>query len=185
MLDARLNFKQQVEHVSPKASVVRASLARLMPNVGGLKQSRRLLLSSVGWNKAITLITLSAEKLRAEERQNSIARWQSQWDAATTERWTHRLIPKIDVWLNRSHGEVNYYLTQMLPGHGCFRTYLHRFKHDDSPECSSCPGINEDAEHVFFECPRFYSQPDELEMILKKKIQPETIVEAMMSSEAA
>ncbi|XP_056642856.1 uncharacterized protein LOC130450040 [Diorhabda sublineata] len=47
MLDARLNFKQQVEHVTAKASVVRANLARLMPNVGGPKQSRRLLLSSV------------------------------------------------------------------------------------------------------------------------------------------
>ncbi|KAJ8936067.1 hypothetical protein NQ318_015603 [Aromia moschata] len=40
-------YKQQVEHVTAKASVVRASLARLMPNVGGPKQSRRLLLSSV------------------------------------------------------------------------------------------------------------------------------------------
>jgi len=47
IIDARLNFKQQVEQVSSKASVVRASLARVMPNVGGPKQSRRLLLSSV------------------------------------------------------------------------------------------------------------------------------------------
>ncbi|GBP22496.1 hypothetical protein EVAR_78674_1 [Eumeta japonica] len=47
MIDARLNFKQQVEHVSAKASAVRASLARLMLNVGGSKQSKRLLLSSV------------------------------------------------------------------------------------------------------------------------------------------
>ncbi|GBP32393.1 hypothetical protein EVAR_81200_1 [Eumeta japonica] len=38
MLDARLNFKQQVEHVSVKASVVRAGLARLMPNVGGVAE---------------------------------------------------------------------------------------------------------------------------------------------------
>ncbi|XP_044591405.1 uncharacterized protein LOC123269637 [Cotesia glomerata] len=47
MLNARLNFKQQVEHVTAKAPIVRTSLARLMPNVGGPKQSRRLLLSSV------------------------------------------------------------------------------------------------------------------------------------------
>ncbi|GBP05038.1 Retrovirus-related Pol polyprotein from type-1 retrotransposable element R1 [Eumeta japonica] len=146
-LDARLNFKQQVEHVCTKASAVRASLARLMPNVGGPKQSRRLLLSSVvtsvltygisiwadalekqdSWRKAgpiyrmsalrvasafrtvseeavcvisgtlplrvlakerrnlyhrKTTTTLSAEELRIEERQKSIARWQRQWDAA-------------------------------------------------------------------------------------------------------
>lgn len=250
MLDARLNFKQQVEHVSAKASAVVASLARLMPNVGGPRQSRRLLLSSVvtsvltygisiwadalekqeSWRKAgpvyrlsalrvasafrtismeaVCVIsgtlplrvlaeerrilyqrkkstTLSAEELGTEERQRSISRWQLQWDATVKGRWTHRLIPRINVWLNRSHGEVNYYLAQMLSGHGCFRAYLHRFKHDDSPECPSCPGANEDAEHVFFECPRFCPQRDELENILKRKIQPETIVAAMLSSETA
>ncbi|XP_074106569.1 uncharacterized protein LOC141532222 [Cotesia typhae] len=47
MLHARLNFNQQVDHVSVKASLIRVSLTRLMPNVGGPKQSRRLLLSSV------------------------------------------------------------------------------------------------------------------------------------------
>lgn len=230
MLDARLNFKQQVEHVSAKASTVVASLTRLMPNIGGPKQSRRLLLSSVVtsvltygisiWADALdtqesrrkagpvyrrgalrvasafrtvseeavfvisgilplkvlaeerrTLYrrkrstTLSAEELRTEERRNSITRWQQQWDAAVKGRWTHCLIPRIDVWLNRSHGEVNYYLTQMLSGHGCFRAYLHRFKHDDSPECPSCPGVTEDAEHVFFVCPRFNPQRDKLESV--------------------
>lgn len=250
MIDARLNFKQQVKHVTAKASVVGASLARLMPNVGGPKQSRRLLLSSVvtsvltygvsiwadtldtqeSWRRAgpiyrlsalrvasafrtiseeaVCVIsgtlplrvlaeerrtlyqrkrstTLSAEEIRTEERQTSISRWQQQWDAAVKGRWTHRLIPRIDVWLNRSHGEVNYYLTQMLSGHGCFRAYLHRFKHDDSPECPSCPGVTEDAEHVFFVCPRFGSQRDKAEIILKQKIYPETLIGAMLSSETA
>lgn len=249
MLDARLNFKQQVEHVSAKASVVRASLARLMPNIGGPKQSRRLLLSSVvtsvltygisiwadaldlqeSWRKAgpvyrlsalrvasafrtiseeaVCVIsgtlplrvlaeerralyqrkrstTLSAEELRTKERQNSISRWQLQWDAAEKGRWTHHLIPRIDVWLNRSHGEVDYYLTQMLSGHGCFRAYLHRFKHDDSPECPSCPGVAEDAEHVFFVCPRFDPQREGLERILNQRVQPDALVEAMLSTEA-
>lgn len=250
MLDARLNFKQQVEHVSAKASAVVAGLARLMPNIGGPKQTRRLLLSAVVtsvltygisiWADALEIqesrrragpvyrlsalrvasafrtiseeavcvisgtlplrvlaeerralyhrkrsSTLSTEELRTEERRYSTSRWQLQWDAAEKGRWTHRLIPRIDVWLNRSHGEVNYYLTQMLSGHGCFREYLHRFKHDDSPECPSCPGVMEDAEHVFFECPRFCQQRDEVEITIKKKIYPESIVEAMLSSEAA
>ncbi|GBP68015.1 hypothetical protein EVAR_103975_1 [Eumeta japonica] len=57
---------------------------------------------------------LSAEELREEEQQNSICRRQLQWDAAKKGRGTHRVIPQIDVWLNRNHSEVNYYLTQML-----------------------------------------------------------------------
>lgn len=67
MLDARLNFKQQVEHVSAKASVVRASLARLMPNVGGPKQSRRLLLSSVVTSVLTYGISTWADALELQE----------------------------------------------------------------------------------------------------------------------
>ncbi|XP_031778424.1 uncharacterized protein LOC116416078 [Nasonia vitripennis] len=50
-------------------------------------------------------------------------------------RCTHRLIPKIEDWIGRRNGEVNYYPTQFLTGHECFRAYLHRFKLDDRPNC--------------------------------------------------
>ncbi|GBP54288.1 hypothetical protein EVAR_32635_1 [Eumeta japonica] len=73
----------------------------------------------------------------------------------------------------------------MLSGHNCFRAYLHRFKRDDSPECPSCPEKPEDAEHVFFMCSRFNLQREELETILNQRIQPETLVEAMLSTKAA
>lgn len=63
-------------------------------------------------------------------------------------RWTHRLIQKVDTWMNCDHREVNYYVTQMLSGHS--RKYLHRFKREDSPECPTCIRINEDTELVFF-----------------------------------
>ncbi|GBP79827.1 Putative 115 kDa protein in type-1 retrotransposable element R1DM [Eumeta japonica] len=250
MIDARVNFKQQVEHVSAKSSAVRASLARLIPNVGGPKQSKRLLLSSVvtsvltygisiwsdvleiqkSWRKAepvyrlsalrvtgafrtiseeaVCVIsgilslgvlveerqtlcqrkrtsTLSAEELRKEERQISICQWQLQWDAAKKGRWMHRLIPQIDVRLNHNHDEVNCYSTQILSGCGCFRAYLHRFKREDSPECPFYLGEPEDAEHLFFLCPRFNPQRDELVIILNQRIQPEILVEVMLSTKAA
>nr|XP_046472552.1 uncharacterized protein LOC124214333 [Neodiprion pinetum] len=67
ILDARLNLKQQVEHVTAKASVVRASLARLMLNVGGPKQSRRLLLSSVVTSVLTYGISIWADTLETQE----------------------------------------------------------------------------------------------------------------------
>ncbi|GBP93379.1 Retrovirus-related Pol polyprotein from type-1 retrotransposable element R1 2 [Eumeta japonica] len=72
-----------------------------------------------------------------------------------------------------------------MSGHCCFQAYLHRFKHDDSPECPSCPGVNEDAEHAFFECPLFSQKREILKMVLNQNIQPETIVDTMLSSEAS
>lgn len=90
-----------------------------------------------------------------EERRNTIATWQARWSASSKGRWTHTLIPNIAVWLERTHGDTNYYLTQFLSGHGCFRKYLHRFGHDSSPMCPNCAEEEEDANHVVFHCPRF------------------------------
>ena len=88
-------------------------------------------------------------------RRDTMAKWQQEWDNAEKGRWTHRLIPNVSTWVNKKHGEVNFYLTQFLSGHGCFRTYLHRFGHASSPSCPACQNVEETPEHVVFDCPRF------------------------------
>lgn len=93
--------------------------------------------------------------IRKMMRAESMARWQQEWDETQNGRWTHRLIPTLSAWVNRKHGEVNFYLTQFLSGHGCFRQYLHRFGHATSPLCPECRNEEETAEHVMFICPRF------------------------------
>ena len=44
-------------------------------------------------------------------RKKTMIVWQAGWDATEKGRWTHRLIPKLEDWIHRKHGEVNYYLT--------------------------------------------------------------------------
>ena len=44
-------------------------------------------------------------------RKKTMIVWQARWDASEKGRWTHRLIPKLEDWIDRRHGEVNYYLT--------------------------------------------------------------------------
>ena len=72
----------------------------------------------------------------------------------------------------------------MPSGHGCFRAYLYKFKYGDSLECPTCSGVEEDAEHVFFTCPRFDGQRGDLQATLGRKITLETLVEVMFLSEA-
>jgi len=86
----------------------------------------------------------------------SVVNWQAAWDNSSKGRWTHQLIPSIETWLNRKHGQVDFYLTQALSGHGCFRIFLKRFGHDTEDGCPECgSGIVEDAQNVLFECRRF------------------------------
>lgn len=51
---------------------------------------------------------------------------QISWSNQTgkTAAWTKCLIPSIREWIGRKHGEVAYFLIQMLTGHGCFTAYL-------------------------------------------------------------
>jgi hypothetical protein len=99
--------------------------------------------------------TLGPAESRSRARMISLTDWQRRWSESSKGRWTFRLIPDVEVWISRRHGDVNFHLCQILTGHGCFRAYLHRFKHDDSPYCSLCPREQEDVEHVLFKCPRF------------------------------
>jgi hypothetical protein len=53
LLDARLSFKDHIAYASSKAATTNVALSRLMPNIGGPRQSRRL--AGLSWNICATL----------------------------------------------------------------------------------------------------------------------------------
>lgn len=116
---------------------------------------------------------------RRNARTSSMVKWQRVWDSSTKGRWTHRLIPSVSRWTCRPHGEVNFHLTQFLSGHGCFRWYLHRFGHANSPSCPECANRAETAEHVLFECPRFAEQRSSMLEVCGRDTTPDNIIERM------
>ena len=110
-------------------------------------------------------------------------RLQQKWNDASTERWTHRLIPNIQEWLLRKHGEVDHYLTQLLSEHGCFLAYQKLFKISESVLCPVCKSTVEDAEHVCFVCLQFHGKRVELQKLLHRRLTPENLVHQMTSCE--
>lgn len=60
-----------------------------------------------------------------EARDELIVHWQERWCSAVTDRWTKRLIPDLESWVNRGHGKVDFWMAQWLTGHGSFNAYLH------------------------------------------------------------
>lgn len=246
MIDQRLNFKTHIAYACSKASKAYSALARMLPNIGGPKSSRRLLLSSVVksitlygsqiWQVALKLednkrridrvqrlnvlrvisayrttsgeaamvvagimpYTLVAEEamtiyaakqaktctpqLIQELKAQSMHKWQQRWTTSDKGRWTYRLIPLIEPWINRQHGVISYDITQFLTGHGGYRSYLHRFGHDDSPYCKVCKNVVEDPEHAIFHCPRFNSERAEMQAKSGASLNPENIIEEMLRS---
>lgn len=121
-------------------------------------------------------------QVKKEERQRTLEAWQHRWDVSTKGRWTHRLVPNIGVWLNRRHGDLDFHLTQLLTGHGCFRHYLHRFKLDNEATCTTCPNSLEDAEHIIRICPRFAAEREILVETLGEAVTHEKLVGLMLKS---
>lgn len=119
---------------------------------------------------------------KTEARMKTVETWQRRWSASTKGRWTNRLIPDVKSWVERKHGDIEFYMTQFLSGHGAFRGYLHRFGLNDSPFCPCCHDLIEDAEHVFFICPRFSSQRNFLRGQLSTEIGVGNIIQLMMDS---
>ncbi len=119
---------------------------------------------------------------KREERTKSITLWQQRWQTSSKGRWTHRLIPDIRPWIDRQHGDLDFHLTQMLSGHGCFRSYLYKFRHDYSPYCPTCTECIEDSEHVFYHCPRFSSIRENLKTTLGGSFSVENLTALMCES---
>jgi len=95
------------------------------------------------------------------------------------------MIPDIQAWISKKHGEVNYQLAQMLTGHGCFREYLYKHKHVEDPDCLYCKGKPENARHVLTECRRFIEERQSLEAIIGGPITPNGLTSAMINTKEA
>lgn len=120
---------------------------------------------------------------RKNIRTEIINQWQQRWENLQNKAvWTKVLISDIRLWMNRKHGEINYYLTQMVTGHGCFQEYLNRFRIAENGECWYC-GLIDTAYHTFFECDRWAHVRTQAENSVGEQITPENIIEIMMQNE--
>lgn len=119
---------------------------------------------------------------KVEEREITLDLWQESWEQEThVGQWTKLLIPDVRPWIKRTHGEVNYFLTQILSGHGCFEAYFYRFKLTNTPRCYYCDHVD-DAEHTFFGCPQWSDERLALEHLVGERLTTASIVPRMLES---
>lgn len=114
-------------------------------------------------------------------RAETLQVWQRRWEEAAEGRWTAGLVSELVPWVDRRHGEVNFFLTQFLTGHGYFRAYLHRMGKVANPWCRYCGGESDDVYHAFFVCERF---ADDRLGLCDGAFTPDTVVRKMLQTEA-
>ncbi len=59
-----------------------------------------------------------ALRVRCEERRVTLCIWKEWLSESSKGKWTHLLIRNLDAWLERGYRQMNFYLTQVISGHG-------------------------------------------------------------------
>lgn len=119
-------------------------------------------------------------EIKEEVHEALVREWQGEWDAYPKGRWTYRLINCVKDWIERKHGTLDYSVTQVLSGHGCFGAYLYTRKKRDTAICQSCGAEWDDAEHAIFACEAHREQRAALQRNHESTLRPETIVSEML-----
>lgn len=123
------------------------------------------------------------EAVKKAEREATLNLWQEKWVTNNEKaQWTKTLIPNIISWTNCKHRRTDYYLTQMLSGHGCLGSYLHRIGKKDDDKCFFCEEVDT-PEHTLFKCPRWTEDRTTFETRLGQRLKVNTVVESMIDNE--
>ena len=121
--------------------------------------------------------------VKDERRKYTMEEWQSRWDGLRGKaEWTRTLIQDIGEWVERKHGEVNFHMCQILTGHGCFRSYLHKIKRAENSTCSYCREEEDTARHTFYDCSRWEGERQRLALEVGVTITPNNTIRTMIGS---
>jgi hypothetical protein len=119
------------------------------------------------------------------ERDRSLLRWQDRWRTTTTvAEWTRKLIPNVEEWYRRKHGETCYHLTEALTGHGAFNAYLYRMGKMESPRCDYCRH-DDTAEHTLFYCRKWSTMRLGLYEETEGSREPADVVRRMLANKTS
>ncbi|XP_046736548.1 uncharacterized protein LOC124405569 [Diprion similis] len=108
------------------------------------------------------LSKLARGRLRRDEREQTVKKWDEEWRAENKGAWTRVAIPSVMPWFDRGHGRMNFHLTQGLTGHGCFGAYLHRIGREETAKCHHCGEALDDANHTWFVCKAWNMQREDM-----------------------
>jgi len=96
------------------------------------------------------------------------------------------ILPHLAEWLDRAYGGATFHLTQILTGHGCFGSYLHRIQRIDTPICLLCgSGEVDDVDHTVQRCDVWETDREELQRFIGEDLRLSAIVRVISEKREA
>lgn len=125
------------------------------------------------------------EEIKKEEELEMLKGWKERIEREDLPgpRLRAAIASCFEEWLARRHGGINFHLTQLLTGHGCFRAYLQRIKKVDSAMCIYCEKGIDNEEHTLVECEEWNRERDAMKIVLDSAINLENLVKAICYSQ--
>lgn len=105
-----------------------------------------------GRNYTIAANTTKNEekRIKHEMAKQTGTAWQKMWDRAANGRHTHKFYKSIPDRINAKWIRNNYYIVQILSGHGNFKAKLKKLGLSETESCTC--GETDTAEHTLFTC---------------------------------
>ncbi|KAJ4430954.1 hypothetical protein ANN_19547 [Periplaneta americana] len=100
-------------------------------------------------------------------REESLAKWENQWQLAKNGAKTRRYFPQVSQRLALNI-PLSAGLITMLTGHGRINAYYQRFRIIQDPTCS-CNNGEETVDHILLECSKYNTARNKLERIINSK----------------
>lgn len=81
--------------------------------------------------------------IRVQESDKTLEKWATYLASPglAGTRTISAILQCLNEWMNRRSGGLTFRLTQVLSGHGCFGSYLHRIRRVPDPTCVACDSI--------------------------------------------
>ena len=101
-------------------------------------------------NNEVCYNKIPKSEIERQEAENTIAKWQLQWDDTAKRRATKEYFPDIKERLKMKL-RLSPKLTAMLTAHRITKVYLHRLKIIQSPKCI-CKHGDQTTDHLIYDC---------------------------------
>nr|XP_012218589.1 PREDICTED: uncharacterized protein LOC105669939 [Linepithema humile] len=123
----------------------------------------------------------AVERIRREALRRAVSQWQEAIADSATGRWTTQ--PCLPEWVDRRGRELEFHLTQVLTGHGCFGDYLCRIGKEHTTGCHHCAAGRDSAQHTLMECEAWTEERRALTAVVGQDLSLPALVKSMLEGE--